>query len=163
MQVMDKGTFLQPIPMPVQGSSLQECGDSWERQHNIHALVDSGGMILLQLLRYKEQGGVGTKEVSAVGIMPGKRVAMPFFCEGQELNARMYSYNLSFVICHQGGSLNEGHYIAALSVPGKLFDARVQWKWLMTDDNKQPGAASARDVAFISRNCYIIGLTRMLN
>ena len=75
----------------------------------------------------------------------------------------MYAYSVSFVICHPGGSLNEGHYIAALRMPGELFDARVQWKWLLTNDNKQPEAASARDVAFISRNSYIIGLTRMLN
>ena len=65
--------------MPVQGSSLQECVDTWELQHNLHALVDSGGMILLQFLRYKEPGGVVTKDVSAVGIMPGQRFANAFF------------------------------------------------------------------------------------
>ena len=90
---MKEGTLLQPIPMPVQctvqGSSLQEFVDSWERQHTIHALVESGGMILLQLLRYKEHAGVVTKDVSAMGIMLGQRVAMPVFCEGQELNMRM--------------------------------------------------------------------------
>ena len=75
----------------------------------------------------------------------------------------MQSYTIIFVICHQGGSRNEGHYIAAMSVPGELCDARVQWKWRMTDD-KQLEAASARmwNMIYI-KNCCIIGLARMLN
>ena len=46
LQVMDEGSLQQPIPLALQGSTVQSCTDSWERQHSIHALIDSGGMVL---------------------------------------------------------------------------------------------------------------------
>ena len=42
-QVQDSGTLTAPLPMPLQGETLQACIDAWERQSSIHAIVRSVG------------------------------------------------------------------------------------------------------------------------
>ena len=55
-QVLDGGTLSAPLAMPLHGQALQDCIDAWESQPSIHAAVASGGLIIIQLMRYQAAG-----------------------------------------------------------------------------------------------------------
>ena len=51
-QVLDEGTLSAPQPIALQGNTLKV----WERQRATHALMHSGGLIMVQLMRYLRKG-----------------------------------------------------------------------------------------------------------
>ena len=62
IQVLDSGTLQAPLPVSLHGSTLQDCLDNWERQHSTHAVAQTGGLILLQLMRYRTVAGHSCKD-----------------------------------------------------------------------------------------------------
>ncbi|CAE7385104.1 unnamed protein product, partial [Symbiodinium sp. CCMP2456] len=57
--LVDEGSLQLPIPMDLQGSTIEEIIHKWHEQHSIHAISRHAGIIILW--------------------QPGERVAMPFF------------------------------------------------------------------------------------
>ena len=160
VQVLDAGTLQAPLPIALHGTSLQDCIDNWERQRNIHAIVNTGGLLLLQLLRYRTSAGQPHKDYSSIPTQPGQAIGLPQFDSASGHQTHMISCTVHSVVCHLGTTLSSGHYITALSVPGSLLGRTAGWKWLICDDGHEPRLASARDLDVIACNAYIIGLVK---
>ena len=159
-QVLDGGTLSAPLAVPMYGQALQDCIDAWESQPSIHAAVCSGGLILVQLMRYRSAAQGAAKDERSIFIQPGQVIGFPHFVSYQGHQTQMVGHKVLFVICHLGTSLNSGHYITALSVPGNLLGRSAEWKWMLCDDGREPKLASARDLETIAQNAYIVGLAR---
>ncbi|CAE7211775.1 SPBC119.03 [Symbiodinium necroappetens] len=161
VHVLDRGSTFQPVLVPLAGDSLQSCWDSWERQAAIHALWRSGGLLLMQLGRYREAGTSVLKDTRTISVQPGQTVAVPFFDhEEGTMQCSMQPFRVLFVIYHLGNTLTSGHYKAALSTPPSLTGTS-QWKFLVCDDNRPPQRASATDLQEIQHNVYLVGLLKL--
>ena len=79
IQVLDSGTLQAPLPVSLHGSALQDCLDNWERQHSIHAVAQTGGLILLQLMRYRTVAGHSCKDSRSLPSQPGQVIGLPQF------------------------------------------------------------------------------------
>ena len=96
---------------------------------------------MVQLLRPLAVGQRAGKDERSVPLQP----AQFLFDTEQGRQTHMVSYIVLFAICHLGSTLRSGHYIAALSVPGRLL-GRSSEKWMICDDGREPRLASARDL-----------------
>ena len=161
VRVLDRGSTFQPVLVPLAGDSLQCCWDAWERQAAIHALWRSGGLLLMQLGRYREAGADVHKDTRAIHVLPGQSVAVPFFDhEEGTIQCSMHPFRVLFVIYHLGNTLTSGHYKAALSTPPSLTGTS-QWKFMVCDDNRNPQRASSKDLHEIQHNVYLVGLLKL--
>ena len=117
---------------PLRCVAHQDCVDNWERQRCVHAIVQTGGLILL--MRCRAVAGQSHKVASSIPTQPGQVIGLPQFDSDSGRQTHMVSYTVRAVICHLGSTLSSGHYITALSVPGSLLGRTAGWKWLICDD-----------------------------
>ena len=72
------------------------------------------------------------------------------------MQVRYVEYHARALIFHLGADLMSGHYRAALS-----FGARTGLpNWYLTDDDVYPAMATLADLQMLSKNVYIVGLSR---
>ena len=83
--------------------------------------------MLLQLLRHQESEGVVVK-TARISLTPGQTAGIRFHGSGRGLDSSTCSYMVPYVICNLSQSFNMGHYVTALSAPGRLIGASASWK-----------------------------------
>ncbi|OLQ06432.1 hypothetical protein AK812_SmicGene10277 [Symbiodinium microadriaticum] len=162
--VTDSGPLLAPLPIEVQGATLQAVIDSWSRQHSIHALTRHGGIVLLQLKRYLFRAGCAVKNREPVLIEPGQLVTLPVFRFNRGTEVEQQQFRVISVVFHLGDNVSSGHYQAALSYCAQsvLLDAAADmscapWEYRICDDRRRPRRAKVADHQCINHNAYLIG------
>ena len=152
--VTDSGCGFSPLIMDICQGGLQDCFDSWQFQSSVHGLRRETDFLLVQLRRYSQRGGRIFKTGAPLHISPGQSVWVPCWEEGMQL--RYVEYHARALIFHLGANLTSGHYRAALS-----FGARTGLpNWYLTDDGIHPAMATLADLQMLSKNVYIVGLSR---
>ena len=163
--VTDSGPLLAPLPIEVQGTTLQDAIDRWSMQHSIHALTRHSGIVLLQLKRYYFHAGSAVKNREPVLIEPGRLVTLPVFRYDSWTEVEQQQFRVICVIFHLGDSVSSGHYQTALSYCaqsvslGTAADVScAPWEYRICDDRRRPRRAKAADNQCINHNAYLIGL-----
>ena len=149
VEVFDHGTLNQPIPLHLNGHSLQGLVDDWQHQHRMHGLVQPTQCLYLQICRYDSQSG--TKSLHPITITPGTQILMPIFEHSQDTAGLLIPYKLLFVIAHEGESVNPGHYRCVISA-GDNF--------IITNDASRNALLPPQRYDWLAQNCYLIGLIR---
>ena len=135
-----------PVTVPlVEGDTMQAIIDRWTAQSEVHALWYAPACIALQLSRY-DNG----KVLTPVSLSPDRRIQIPTFV-ASDAHTQRVAYVLRAAVVHLGAVPTSGHYRAAF-----FQEARVMY----ADDGRASVLATARHLAEISANCYILYLTR---
>ena len=154
IMVTDSGCGFSPLIMDICQGGLQDCFDHWQFQSSVHGLRRETDFLLVQLRRYSQRGGRVFKIGAPLHITPGQAVWVPCWEEGMQL--RYVEYHARALIFHLGADLMSGHYRAALS-----FGARTGLlNWNLTDDGIYPAMATLADLQMLSKNVYIVGLSK---
>ena len=135
-----------PVTVPlVEGDTLQAIIDRWTAQSEVHALWYAPACIALQLSRY-DNG----KVLTPVSLSPDRRIFIPTFV-ASDTHTQRVAFVLRAAVVHLGAVPTSGHYRATF-----FQEARVMY----ADDGRASVLATARHLAEISANCYILYLTR---
>ena len=156
--LVDSGTLFHPLILQP-GSSLQSMIDDWHQQFAVHGLKESVSALCVQLARYSRDG---QKNQCCIDIQPGASVGMPVFCASGDVgvDTRRIAYRVVFIVFHLGLTVHSGHYQTALCVPTAGDSGESAWGFKICNDNRQPRAASPRDLRTLAANSYLIGLLR---
>ena len=131
---------------------------------SIHALASHGGVVLLQLNRYRYAAGFSRKDSSLVAVEPGACIQLPVFTAAAGLEVVMERFIVGFVIFHIGDRVDHGHYQAALcyspasSLRPALSVPNAPWEYRICNDACKPRVARQADLTCINHNTYLIGL-----
>ncbi|CAE7712927.1 unnamed protein product [Symbiodinium sp. CCMP2592] len=164
--VTDGGALSIPVPLTVQGPSLQDTVHRWHTQHTVHALHGDQGLVILQLNRYDNVAGLSLKDDSLVTVEPGAVILIPAFVAAEGIEVEMRRYVIAFVIFHVGENVDCGHYQAALCIPthshltASAAAADTHWEYRVCDDRRKPRQARQADLHCIHHNTYLVGLLR---
>ena len=156
--LVDSGTLFHPLILQP-GSSLQSMIDDWHQQFAVHGLKESVSALCVQFARYSRDG---QKNQCCIDIQPGASVGMPVFCASGDVgvDTRRIAYRVVFIVFHLGLTVHSGHYQTALCVPTARDSGESAWGFKICNDNRQPRAASPRDLRTLAANSYLIGLLR---
>ena len=121
----------------MKGVCLRSCIDSWEGQPDVHALMFSGGLILLQLLRYRGGPEGAQKTCPTFPFCQASEWAYRMnplnFTRDHGLETYMRSYTVAYAIptkARHGQTLNSGHYTSQRTGPSFWCKRSV-----ISDDN----------------------------
>ena len=117
-RMLDQGELPITLRLPDSATDLQTVINQWCLHGNSNALAYSDGLIVLQLLRFRQ----GRK--LQIPVRLPATVLLPAFAEG--ISTVWQPFQLVAFVVHEGQSLHRGHYRAML---------RVGVSWVYQDDN----------------------------